>query len=200
MFSFLSCQNYDSDKYIKTENKAINDIILEITQFEEMKNLNEWKNKKLKLYIVSKLDTNTNEIIKPTGYDISSNGVEYTKERIEKNKKTFEENLADYKHESFLFSDLKKGKIKARTLNYNFTNEQLKIELIEKNDFDKDHSKENDFGYLNISRVIFNKWFTKGYLSFSFICLDGCGWGENIEIKKINGKWKLTKSFSGWVI
>ncbi len=200
MFSFLSCQNYDSDKYIKTENKAINDIILEITQFEKMENLNEWKNKKLKLYIVSKLDTNTNEIIKPTGYDISSNGVEYTKERIEKNKKAFEENLADYKIENFLFSVLKKGKIKARTLNYNFTNEKLKIELIEKNDFGKDHTKENDFGYLNISRVIFNKRFTKGYLSFSFICLDGCGWGENIEIKKINGKWKLNKSFSGWII
>ena len=59
------------------ENEAINDIILEMTQFEEMKELNQYGNEKLKLYILSKLDTTTAWTIKPTGYDIGANGIDY---------------------------------------------------------------------------------------------------------------------------
>ena len=87
-------------------------------------------------------------------------------------------------------------------MNYSFKSEKLNIELIKKEkietleNFD---TKKNEIGYLFISRIVFNRNFTKGYLYFNFICGDGCGWGENIEIKKINGKWKRTESFSGGI-
>jgi len=110
LFSFLSCQNYDSDEYIKIENEAINDIILEMTDFEEMKKLNNWKNQKLNLYIISKLDTTTAGTPRPNGYDTGANGINYSKEKIEKNKKEFEINSERYRKEEHLFCCLKKRK------------------------------------------------------------------------------------------
>ena len=202
IFSFLSCQSYESEKYIKMENKAINDIILEVTQFEKMNKLNNFGDKKLKLYILSELDTTTASTIKPTGYDVATNGIYYSKERIEKNKNRFEEDLRKYKLEESLFNDLKKGKIKTRSLNYSFKNQKLKVELIERikiKELNNFETKENEFGYLFISRIVFNRNFTKGYLYFQFICGIGCAWDNNIEIKKINGKWKITEYFSGGI-
>lgn len=202
IFFFSSCQNYESEKYIKMENEAIQDIILEITKFEEMKKMNNWKNEKNKLYILSKLDTFTASTIKPTSYDIGSNGVNYSKERIEENKQEFEENLKKYENEEKLFAVFKKGKINPRVLNYLFKNNKLKIELIENEKIEKLESfdtKEDEFGYLFISRIVFNKNYTKGYLHFDFICGVGCSWESNIEIKKVDGKWKITEYFSGGV-
>jgi hypothetical protein len=184
------------------ENEAINDIIIEMTKFEEMKKLNEWGNEKNKLYIISKLDTFTAGIIEPTSYDIGSNGINYSQERIEENKREFEENLKKYELEEKLFSELIKGKIKIRNLNYYFKNEKLNIELMKREIFEElenIETKKNEFGYLFISRIVFNKNFTKGYLHFDFYCEVGCGWNSNIEIKRINGKWKITEYFSGGV-
>jgi hypothetical protein len=200
IFSLSSCQNYDSEKYIKIENEAIEDIILEMTNFEEMQNLNEWKNEKLKLYISSKLETTSEKIIKPTGYDISSNGIDYSKEKIAENKREFESNLAEYNRENQLFINLNNGKIEVRILNYTFFIEKLKIELIGEIEIEKLKIAENEFGQLYISRIIFNRNYTKGYLSFNFFCQDMCGWGENIEIIKNDGKWRISEHFSGWII
>ena len=197
LFSFLSCQNSDSDEYINIENEAINDIILEMTDFEEMKKLNNWKNQKLKLYIVSKLDTTTAGTPRPTGYDTSSNGIKYSKEKIEENKKNFEINSERYRIEEGLFAELKKGRIKARNLDYPFESDKLDIEFVESVKFRKFNPIENEFGYLSISRIIFNKDFTTGYLHYNFICGTGCAWHNNIEIKKVNGKWVITDYFSG---
>lgn len=202
MFSFFSCQNYESEKYIKMENEAINDIILEMTEFEEMKKLNNWKNEKKILYVLSKLDTFTARTNKPNGFDIGLNGVNYSQERQKKNKKEFEESLEKYEKEENLFADFKNGKIKPRILNCFFENEKLKIHLIEKEKVEKlkgFETKENEFGYLFVSRIVFNRNFTKGYLHFLVICGGGCGWNNNIEIKKVNGKWKITEYFSGGV-
>ena len=199
---FSSCQNYESEKYFKMENEAIQDVILQMTKFEELKELNNYENGKLKLYILSKLDTFTSREIKPIGYDIGLNGINFSEERIEENKKDFEENLKKYEKEEDLFADLRKGKIKPRDLNYIFKNNKLKIELIESEKFEKlenFETKENEIGYLLISRIIFNRNFTKGYLHFVFICGVGCAWDSNIEIKKVNGKWKITEYFSGGV-
>ena len=202
IFSFSNCQNYESEKYIKMENEAISDIILEMTQFEEMKELNEYGNEKLKLYILSKLDTTTAWTIKPTGYDIGANGIDYSKERIERNKNKFEKDLKQYEFEEKIFIDLKNGKIETRNLNYSFKNENLNIELIKKEKIEaleNFETKKNEFGYLFISRIVFNRNFTKGYLHFDFICGVGCAWDNNIEIKKVNGKWKITEYFSGGI-
>lgn len=185
------------------ENEAISDIILEMTQFQEMKKLNDSKNEKLKLYIISKLDTTTAWSTKPTGtgYNTSANGIDYSKKIIEENKKEFEESLTKYKKEEELFINLKNGKIKRRDLNYSFQNKNLSIQLIEVEKTETFETKENEFGYLFISRIVFNKSFTKGYLHFKFFCGIGCAWNNNnnIEIKKINGKWKITEYFSGGI-
>ena len=202
IFSFSSCQNYESEKYIKMENEAINDILLEMTKFEEMKELNEFRNEKLKLYVLSTLDTTTAYTIKPTGYYIGANGIDYSKERIERNKNKFEEDLRQYEFEKKIFIDLKNGKIKTRELNNSIKNEKLNIELITREKIDgleNFDTKKNEFGYLFISRIVFNRNFTKGYLHFDFICGDGCAWDNNIEIKRVNGKWKITEYFSGGI-
>jgi len=184
------------------EKIAINDIILEMTQFEKLKNSNVWKNGIMTLYIISELGTSTAYSIKPTGYDIGENGIDYTKEKVEKNKKEFEDELKKYEYEENLFAKLKKGKISKRKLKSSFENDFLDIQLIvpEKiRELESFKTKENELGYLSISRIIFNSKFNKGYLHFDFICGEGCAWDNNIEIKKINGKWKITKYFSGGI-
>lgn len=199
IISFTSCQNYESAEYIEMENKAIEDIIFEMTEFEEMKRLNNWGNEKLKLYIVSKLDTSTAWTIKPTGYDVGANGIDYSKKRIEENNREFEESLAKYEKEEKLFKKLKDGTIKTRGLKYNFSNDKIDIELIAPEKIKSLETKQNEFGYLSISRIIFNKNFTKGYLHYSFFCGSGCAWDNNVEISKINGTWKITQKFSGGI-
>ena len=199
IFSFSSCQDYNSDHYRKMENEAINDILLEMTNFERMKKLSGWKGKKPKLFIISKLNTTTSLTMKPDGYDVTSGGIDYSKEKIEENKKEFEEGLAKFEKEEQLFANLKNGKIKKRNLNYIFKNKELNIELIEAEKILNFDTKENEFGYLSLSRIIFNKDFTKGYLHFSFVCDNDCAWDGNIEIKKINGKWKISEYFSGGI-
>lgn len=69
----FSCQNYESEKYIENENIAINNLILEMIKFDEIVKLNNWEDKQLKLYIFSKLDTNTANSVKPNGYDTGAN-------------------------------------------------------------------------------------------------------------------------------
>lgn len=195
-FTFYSCQNYENEEYIKIENEAINDLILEITQFEQINRLKNKNRQKLKLYVISTLDTTTAFITKPNGYIIGENGVNFTEEKIEENKKEFEENLEKLDREQQLFSDFKRGKIKKRKLNYNLTNEELKIIIIDRENIKSLQIKENEFGYLFMSRIVFKNNFTTGYLSFGFFCGDGCAWNSNIEIKKVNGKWKISEYFS----
>ena len=192
IFSFSSCQNYESEKYIKMENEAINDIILEITCYEEMKRLNSWKNRKLKLYLISQLDNNTSYTDKPTDTITLINNFYLSEKEIA-------ENTEKYEREEKLFEKLKKGKIQKRNLKYKFTNEKLNIVLIEPEKYLGNKTIKNEFGYLFISRIIFEENFTKGYLHFSFFCGEGCAWNSNIEIKKINGKWKISESFSGGI-
>lgn len=202
IFSFSSCQNYKSEEYIEMEKVAISDIILELTQFEKIKNSNQWENEKFKLYLISELGISTARTIKPTGYNIGENGIDYSKEKIEENKKEFERELEKYEYEEKLFAKLKKGKISKRKLNSSFENDFLEIELIDSEkirELESFKTKKNELGYLSISRIIFNRDLNKGYLHFDFICGEGCAWDNNIEIKKINGKWKITKYFSGGI-
>jgi hypothetical protein len=197
--SLYNCQNYESEKYIENENIAINDLILEMIKFDEMVKLNNWESKKLKLFIFSKLDTITAYSIKPTGYDIGVNGVNYSQERIEENRKRFEKELDEFEKEEHLFAVLKKGKIKKRHLNYSFSNEKIDFEYIRLEDVKDFNPKKNEYGYLGISRIVFNSSYTVGYLHYSFFCGDLCGWDDNIKIEKINGKWKITERYTGGV-
>ncbi len=56
-----------------------------MTEFEEMKGLNEWGEIKLKLYVIEKLDTISAWTQKPKGYTIAVNDVDLSKERIAEN-------------------------------------------------------------------------------------------------------------------
>lgn len=195
----ISCRNYESKEYFDNENQAISDVILAMTEFDKMKRINEWSDIKLKLYVVAKLDTISAWIEKPKGYTIALNDVSLSKKRITENRKRYENELAEYEEEEFLFRNLKNGKLKPRVLNYNFQNEKLDIELIKSEKFKTNETIDNEFGYLFVSRVIFNINFTKGCLHYQFFCGEACAWDSNIEVTKINGVWKITKVFSGGI-
>jgi len=64
---------------------------------------------------------------------------------------------------------------------------------------EKSKMNKNIFGCLGISRILFNRNFDVGYLSYGFYCGQGCFWCENVEIKKINGKWKISEHYSGGI-
>lgn len=51
--------------------------------------------------------------------------------------------------------------------------------------------------WLEFSRICFNSEMTKGYLSYYVWCGNSCSWGDNLEIEKINGKWKVTERYRG---
>jgi fructose-specific phosphotransferase system component IIB len=195
LFSIVSCQKQNSNTYINTENKAINDIILEMTKFDEMKNVIDSKNKKLILYIDTVLDTTIAYTYKPEGFEVSEN--ELSIEEIEEAKLIFIQDSVKYEKEKNLFVDLKNNQLKKRALNYSFKNDQLEIKYFDGEKTEDFETNENEFGYLFISRIIFNEDYTKGYLHYDFICGDGCAWDYNIEIVKTNDKWKITEYFSG---
>ena len=120
-------------------------------------------------------------------------------DEINQNKKGYEEDLQKYNNERQLFAPLKDGTLKKRAIDYKFDYPNLKIELVSEAKAESLKLEDNEYGYLSISRVIFNKSFDKGYLSFSFWCGQGCAWGNNVGISKINGKWKVTEHFSGYI-
>lgn len=194
---FSSCEKTTSNKYITAENEAINDIILEMTKFDEMKNLIDTKNKKLILYLDAVLDTTTALTYKPELplNDIETNNLSL--KEIEQIKINFVQDSIEYEREKSLFMNLKNDEIKKRTIDYAFKNEKLDIKYFDAEKVEEFDTNENELGYLFVSRIVFNKEYTKGYLHFDFICGDGCAWDYNIEIKKENGKWKISEYFSG---
>lgn len=194
--SFYSCRNYESEKYIINENKAINDIIPQLVNYDEMVKMNDLDTNHLVLFLISSLDTEIREIYEPRGFIISENGVKLPDAEINNGKRIYEEEYEKYEKEKRLFAPLQNGKLKKRILNYKFEYSNLQIELISNSPSDF-KLNQNEFGYLYISRIIFNRNFNKGYLSFSFFCGEACAWDNNIEIVKVNGKWKISECFSG---
>lgn len=197
--SIFSCKNYDSKEYIENENQAINDVILEMTEFDKMKRLNKWGNVKHKLYIIAKLDTISAWTQEPKGYTVEINNTRLSEKKIAENKKRYEDELKAYEKEKFLFKNLKNGKLKPRKLDYHFQNKNLEIKLVKAEKFEANKTMDNEYGYLFVSRVVFNKDFTKGYLHYEFFCGEACAWNNNIEITKVNEVWKITKVFSGGI-
>lgn len=195
VFSIVSCEKENSNSYIKVENEAINDILLEMTKFDEMKNVIDTKNKKLILYVDTVLDTTTAITFKPEGFETETNDLSF--EEIEQAKLAFIQDSVKYEREKNLFINLKNDQLKKRALNYSFKNDQLNIKYFDGEKTEDFETNENEFGYLFISRIIFNDDYTKGYLHYDFICGDGCAWDYNIEIVKTNDKWKISEYFSG---
>ena len=197
VISFISCQKNNSNKYIKIENEAINDIILEMTKFDEMKDKFNPTDKKHILYVEAVLDTTTAYTFKPEIDVTEIESDELSKEEIEELKLNFIQDSIKYEREKKLFADLKNDKIKKRPLTYPFKSNQLNIKYFNSEEIEDFDTNENEFGYLFISRIIFNEDYTKGYLHYDFICGDGCAWDYNIEIVKIDDRWKISEYFSG---
>ena len=201
ILSLSSCVNYNSENYINAENEAIKEIIPLLTDFKRMSKMNNKDIKKLKLYLISTLNTRISEIYDPKGkYIISADGIDLSESEILENKTQNLKEIKRARNEKEIFADLIDGTIRERKLDYEFEYPNLKIELVSKNaDINNNNLTKNEFGYLLISRIILNRNFDKGYLSYTFYCGSACVWAENIEIKKIDGKWKITEIFSGGI-
>ncbi|ANQ48576.1 hypothetical protein MY04_1199 [Flammeovirga sp. MY04] len=199
LFSLMSCSNYESDIYINAEHEAINDILIELIKFKEIKRIKTRGDEKSKLYIISTLDTVTAQIFKPEGYLVGMEGFDITKEEIDHQKKEYETILENYCEEEKLFRKLKNGSIKEREIHHVFDDEYFDICLIPQEEFKGFETNTDELGYLFISRIVFNKDYTKGYLHYSFACGIGCFWDNNIVISKVNEKWTITRYFSGGI-
>jgi hypothetical protein len=193
--SLYSCRNYESEKYIAIENEAINDILLQLTNYECIKNNDYFDTNHLKLFVFSSLDTTWIYDFYVPDFTEYYGGIDANK-LTDSEIKQFEELCEKFKEERKLFKPLKNGKLKKRTLDYTFEHSNIEIEFIDS--ISCWEIKQNELGYLGISRILFNKRFDKGYLSYDLFCEDGSH-GGNIEIVKINGKWKINRHFSGWV-
>jgi hypothetical protein len=153
---------------------------------------------KARLYLQSTMDTMICKIESPDGYVISVDKVRLPEDEIEESKKIYENEYKKYRREFKLFAPLREGQLEGRKIDFNFEYTNLQVEFTSKNS-DELTFLENDLGYLYISRIIFNQSFKKGYLTFAYYCGEGCAWCYNIEIVKIDGKWKISERLSGWI-
>jgi len=184
VFSFYGCKNYNSKEYIENENIVIKEIIPQLIQFDNGANWNKLDTKPKvflseKLFVVYKPKVNHEDIYRQS---------EKEEKRLKKIKETEMKN----------FRPFALNLIKERKLKYKIEYPNLKIEYVEENVKIKKF-KENEYGHLVISRIIFNKNFDTGYLAYSFFCGTACAWGYTVEIKKINGKWEITETYSGGI-
>jgi hypothetical protein len=194
ILSLYSCRNYDSEKYISYENGAIQDLIPQMIKLDAILQSKYYEFDSITLLVNSTLDTAISEIYEPFGFEVAINGVPLEEDVIREREKTYFEELDQSEKEKKLFSALINGSIKERNLKYSFNIPQLKVKLTEGRNFEFEN---NEIGFLYISRIIFNRNFDKGYLSYSFYCGPSCAWENNIEIVKTNGYWKITQYFSG---
>ncbi|NOU58492.1 hypothetical protein [Marinifilum caeruleilacunae] len=198
LLSLYSCRDFNSRKYINRENEAISDLIHEMIDYHDRITMNGIDTAKARLYLQTTMDTMICKIDPPGGYVISVDNVRLPTEEIEENKKKYENEYKKYRREFKLFAPLRDGQLKRRKIDFNFNYSNLQIEFTSKNN-DELTFQKNDLGYLYVSRIIFKHSFSKGYLTFAYYCGEGCAWIYNIEIEKIDGKWKISKRLSGWI-
>ena len=193
LLSLYSCRNYESKEYITIENGAINDIIRQLINYDDMVKWNDFDTTNTKILLTSTLGTDIMNIDEPEDFDRYFNINRIKDSEMEYYKKLYSKMIKNHKKEREAFAPLTKGKLKERIFDYQFEYSNLQIELIP----EYSELKENEYGFLYISRIIFNRCFDKGYLSYAFWCGEGCYWSGNIEIIKVNGKWEMSEEFSG---
>jgi hypothetical protein len=54
-------------------------------------------------------------------------------------------------------------------------------------------------GLFTFSEIAFNRQHTRAALWYSFYCGGLCGHGNTVVLKKVNGKWKMSKRCGGWI-
>ena len=200
IFAFISlfygCRNYESEKYIAIENEAISDIIIQLTNYEWIKNDDDFDTNHLKLFLISSLFISGYEIYEIPTFTEYVNTSGLTDSEMKEYKEDYEKLYKRFKEEQKVFAPLIKGRLKERILDYKF--EYSNVEVVFVDSISCWEIKQNELGYLDISRIIFNRRFDKGYLSYDLFFGDGSH-GGHIEIVKINNKWKVSRIFSEWV-
>ncbi len=182
ILAFFGCRNYDNQRYIDRENLAIESIIHQMIDFYSIVESNNLDTKNLKLYLISTLDTNIFESY--PGLFLDSEEYKADLEKSSQEKK--------------LFVTFRKGAIKSRELNHQFDYTNLEVVLLSESPENLSVSS-NELGYLYVSRIVFNRSFSKGYLSFRFFCGEACAFGYNIEIVLIDNTWEISRYFSGFM-
>ena len=192
--SIFSCTDYDSEKYILNENEAITDIIPDLIDLNDMISMNNYKTDSLNLYLNSAL--NNENITFTEQFDSFLNTPENDSLKVKFNR------------EKLAFKAFTKKSINPRNLDIEIKYSNLNVIIIPSNEHSKNITKtyneksdidKNIFGSLDMSRIIFDKKYEIGYLSYGFYCGEGCFWCSNIQIRKINGKWKISETYSGGI-
>lgn len=198
-FLLFGCTGCESEKYVSEEEMAIEELFTEFIQLDEMLSINDYGDSIPTLYLISQLD-NTDQVYQDTIETIikeDSAGIYITREL---SPKTVEENE--------MFEPLTSGDFNKRVLTNTVHHELLNIQMLPETEFQNEHlgniveRMEQDrriFGYLYLTRIIFNRDYTVGYLGYAFFCGTGCYWDNNIEIRKEGGKWIISKHFSGGI-
>ncbi|TVQ44884.1 MAG: hypothetical protein EA362_09435 [Saprospirales bacterium] len=197
IFSFLGCRNYDSQRYIDNENHALESILHQMIDYQSMVQHNKMDTTNVKIFLFSTLDTIVCEFYRP-GFSFNENGDLYPIVLSREKQKEYKAELEQYELDKKLFSPFINGKIKSRELDHKFEYSNLEVVLFSENLLSL-NLKPNELGYMYVSRIVFDRNFKKGYLSFSFFCGQACLWRYNIEIHKINGKWEISRYFSGGI-
>ena len=182
----FGCRDFESDKYYSEEEAAINGLFTQFIDLEAMLSMNEYENSIPILYIINQLDSEVH---------IHQDSVDN-----QLSEGTIEENT--------LFKPLTSGLLKKRNLPNSVQHKLLNVMMLSEEDFQTEHRAniverlENNrriLGYLHLTRIIFNKDFTVGYLGYDFYCGVGCAWNNNIEIRKENGQWIIVRYLSGGI-
>ena len=162
LFSSVYGENSTTSKYNKEEIKAINQFVYKLIDAERLSTFN--KTNKPLMYIFD------------------------TRLICDLEKTTF----LNYKANS-LINKLKRREIIDRNIDSTSIRKFEKAKFIFINNdsvAQKIRNSENIAGTLRLSRISFNKSFTKGYFFYSVSIDSSSGWGGLMRIEKRNGKWK----------
>ena len=191
----LACTNYESEEYISYENEVIKEIIPELLSLKQYQISNI---ENVSIFLINELG---NEIEADTVYEETYKTISADTVRLI-NREISTEPL----EERTLFEPFLRRQIRSRKLNIEINYENLNLKLISLADFQnrKRTAKNEPYGdksiteiYLILTRISFDRNKEYGYLNYTVFCGEDCFWTNNVEIKKVNNKWIITRILSG---
>jgi len=191
----LACTNYESEEYISYENKVIKEIIPELLSLKHYQIPNI---ESVSIFLINELgnEIEADTIYEETSKTISADTVLLISQEI--SPESIEEQT--------LFEPFLRRQIKSRKLDIEINSENLNLKLISLADFQnrKRTAKNEPYSdksiteiYLILTRISFDRNKEYGYLNYTVFCGEDCFWTNNVEIKKVNNKWIITRILSG---
>jgi len=152
----FSCRSFETEEYLREEDKALVDLIPEMADADDMLALNDFGTRKPILYIIEDLDNYL---------DLNDH-----------------DSISDQDREGL--APLIKNQMERRKMSKNISSQipELDVKLLSVKEYESKH-KENlneyihkggTFGYLGISRIVFVDKYKSGYVSFYLFCGEGC--------------------------